>query len=56
MASGRLIVEAVPYRRTLVEPAEVGLLEVPLLVEAGVAVEYSYPVLEPIGLLGVPSV
>jgi hypothetical protein len=51
-----LIVEAVPCRRRLVELAEAVLLEFPLLVEVGVAVEYSYPALEPIGLLGVPSV
>jgi hypothetical protein len=49
-------VEAVPCRKRLAELVEVGLLEVPLLVEAGVAVEYSYPVLESIGHLGVPSV
>jgi len=40
----------------LAELAEVGLLEVPLLVEAEVAAEYSYLALEPIDLLGVPSV
>jgi hypothetical protein len=55
-ASVHLIVEAVPCRRRLVELAEAVLLEFPLLVEVGVAVEYSYPALEPIGLLGVPSV
>jgi len=47
-------VEAAPCRKRLVELAEeVVLMEVPLLV---VAVEYSYPVQEPIGRLGVPFV
>jgi hypothetical protein len=56
-ASGRLTLGAVPCRRTLAELAEVGrLLEVPLLLEAEVAVACSFPVLESIGPLGVPSV
>lgn len=56
-ASGRLTLEAVPCRRTMAELAEVGrLLEVPLLLEAEVAVACSFPVLESIGPLGVPSV